>query len=122
MSDNITAWKLKKIRALKIPVESFFISKWTDWHPKKEYDEGGLLTLIFIDSYIAGKVTKGTLEVTDIKIYGEGSGTSMNLIIEPALKASKGELIAICIWEGGDLVNKLIVKDSNVKWEEVKLH
>lgn len=121
MSYNIDTWKLKKLKGLKIPVDSFFTNKRTDWHPKKEYDENGLLTLTMLESSITGKVTSGILEVTDIHIHGEGSGTSMNCIIEPALKNSEGELIASCVWEGGDLINRLIVKDGNIKWKDIEL-
>jgi len=121
MSYNIDKWKTKKINNLRIPIQSFFTNSRKDWHPNKEYDENGLLTLTMFESEIKGKVIDGILEISSINIEGEGSGTSIDWIIEPALKDSTGELIASCIWEGGDSINKLIVKDGVVKWEDIEL-
>lgn len=121
MSYNIDTWKLKKLEGLKIPVKSFFTNKRTDWHPEKEYDEDGILTLTLMESHVTGKVADGILEVTDIHIHGEGSGTSMSWILEPALGDSKGELIASCVWEGGDSINQLTVKDGNIEWKDVEI-
>lgn len=122
MSYNIDTWKVKKLENLRVPLSSFFTNPRKDWHPTKEYDENGALTLSFGDGCeITGKVEDGILLVTSINFWGEGSGTSMNLILEPALKASTGELIASCVWEGGDSINQLIVKDGNVEWKNIEI-
>ncbi len=121
MSYNIDTWKLKKLDNLTVPLESFFKSGRKDWHPEKEYDENGVLTLVFMDGKIVGKVEKGIFRVRDIKIQGEGSGTTMNWIVEPALKDSTGELIASCVWEGGDSINQIIVKNGKVEWRDIEI-
>ena len=122
MSYNIDTWKVKKIENLSIPLSSFFTNLRTDWHPKKEYDENGILTLEMGEgTRVVGKVVDGILHVTDIECHGEGSGISMNLIIEPALKESTGGLVASCVWEGSDSINQLIVKDGNVEWKDIEI-
>ena len=121
MSYNIDTWKLKKLENLSIPLASFFKHDRIDWHPESEYDENGTLTLTLMESIIKEKVENGIFHIEDIKIYGEGSGTGMNWIIEPALKDSTGELIASCVWERGDSINQLIVKDGNVMWHDIEI-
>ena len=121
MSYNIDTWKLKKLENFSIPLASFFKHDRIDWYPKSEYDENGILTLTLIESIIKGKVENGIFHVEDIKICGEGSGTGMNWIIEPALKDSTGELIASCIWEGGDSINQLIVKNGVIEWHDIEI-
>ena len=51
----------------------------------------------------------------------DGSGTTMNWILEPAFKDSTGRFVATCIWEGGDSVNRLIVDKGSVIWKEIDL-
>ena len=121
MSYNIDTWKVKKLSGLCIPIESFFKHERTDWHPEKEYDENGMLTLLFMESEIVGEVECGILHVESIHISGEGSGTEMGWIIEPALQDSKGELIASCVWESGDSINQLIVKDGDIEWVDIDI-
>ena len=121
MSYNISTWKVKKLENLRIPLSSFFKHERHDWHPEKKNDEKGVLTLEMMESHITGKVAHDTLEVIDIQICGEGSGTSMNWIVEPALEDSSGELIASCVWEGGDSINQIIVKDGKVEWKDIEI-
>jgi len=45
----------------------------------------------------------------------------MEWILEPALKDNTGRLEAVCVWEGGDTINKLIVDNGEVKWENIEL-
>ncbi len=121
MSYNIDTWKLKKLVNLAIPLESFFKSGETDWHPEKEYDKNGMLTLVFGESEITGRVEDGILHVKEIDIGGEGSGSDMHEVIEPALEDSTGELIASCVWERGDSINQIIVKDGKVEWRDIEI-
>lgn len=121
MSYNIDTWNLKKLNNLSIPLESFFKCR-PNWYPDKEYDENGILTLTSLESEITGKVDEnGNLQVKTIDISGEGSGTTMFDIIEPALKDSTGEMIATCVWEGGDSINRITVKDGKVTWQEIEI-
>ena len=121
MSYNIDTWKLKKLENLCIPMESFFKHERTDWHPTLDDDENGNVILYLMESKIKGKVIDRMLHVEKINISGEGSGTEMDLIVEPALQDSTGELIASCVWEGGDTINQLIVKDGITKWKDIAI-
>ena len=122
MSYNIDTWKVKELKDLKIPLKSFYKHERTDWYPDKEFDENGICTLESgAGSRISGYVIDGIMHVNEIKWYGEGSGSAMEFILEPALEDSEGVLIASCVWEGGSTNNKLIVKDGNVTWEDIEI-
>lgn len=122
MSYNIDTWKVKKLENLRVPIASFFTNPRTDWHPIKEYHEDGTLTLSLGEGCeIVGKVENKILIVSSIDFWGEGSGTNMSWILEPALKDSTGELVASCVWEGGDSINQLIVKGGNVEWKDIEI-
>jgi len=122
MSYNISSWKVKKIKELKIPVSSFFEVERKDWCPDKSYNEQGELTLECGEaSFIRGFVKDGIIEVNDICMCGECSGTFVNMILEPALKKSSGSLEVSCVWEGGERINKLIVDNGKVNWEEIEI-
>ncbi len=86
--------------------------------------EDGTLAIATMDmeSITSGKELDGIIyHIDSIDCSGEGSGAVMHHNIEPALKDSRGTLIAVCIWEGGDSINKLTVKDGHVKWEAIYL-
>ena len=122
MSYNINTFKIKKLENLEIPLSAFFEHDRSDWHPEKEYDEDGKLTLSCgCEQEIIGTVENDVLKVESMDMYGEGSGTFIHWILEPALKKSKGIFEASCVWEGGDSINKLIVNDGEVKWEDIEI-
>ena len=74
-----------------------------------------------MESKIVGTMQGGNLHVTDIQCSGEGSGTIMFHILAPALEKSTGELVAVCVWEGGDSIDRIIVKDGKVMREDIEL-
>lgn len=122
MSYNIDRWKTKKLNDLKIPLQAFYKHPRTDWHPVGVADETGLLKLrCGCEQEILGVVKDGILEVASFDMHGEGSGTFYNWILEPALKESTGELEAVLVWEGGDSILRLTVKDGKVASEDVDL-
>ena len=122
MSYNVDTFKVKKLSNLTIPLFAFFEHERSDWHPEKEYDENGKLTLrCGCEQKITGSVDNNILKVESIDMSGEGSGTFINWILESALKKSKGNLEAFCVWEGGDCINKLLVNDGTVNWEDIEL-
>ena len=122
MSYNIDTFKIKRLENLEIPLSAFFEHRRSDWHPERELDENGKLTLLCgCDQEIVGTVENGILKVESMDMYGEGSGTFVNWILEPALKKSKGILEASCVWEGGDRINKLIVNNGNVEWKNIEI-
>lgn len=123
MSYNISSWKTKKMENLVIPVDSFYKHKRTDWHPghpviinsetmEVEMECG-------IEQSIKGILKDGMIHVTELEMDGEGSGTFRSFILDGALKESKGEMEAVLIWEGGDSITKLTVKDGVL--EEIKI-
>ena len=121
MSYNIDTFKIKKLENLEIPLSAFFEHERDEWHPEKEYDENGKLTLnCGCGQEISGTVENNVLKVDGMKMHVEGSGTFVNWILESALKKSKGILEASCVWEGGDTINKLIVNNGNVEWEDIE--
>jgi len=123
MPYNIDMFKVKKLEGLKIPEASLFKHVRKDWHPEKELlDVDGSVEYRMCESLgITGILKNGIIEVVDIGISGEGSGTTMSWIIEPALKDSEGELIVSCIWEGGDTVNQLRFKDGAIEWVDLEI-
>lgn len=123
MSYNVTMFKLKKLKDLQIPFDNFFIHEREDYHPDVEYDAKENVTLHVCEGgIIDGKLNDGILYVDNIDdLTGEFSGSVFHEILEPALKTSVGEFEAVMVWEGGDSINKIIVKDGIVKWENVEL-
>lgn len=61
------------------------------------------------------------LEVTDIDISGEFSGTFWEWIVKPALAKSTGQLDAVLVWEGGDRVEKIVVDNGEITETEIDL-
>jgi len=121
MSYNIDTFKVKKLDNLKIPVLSLYKNPRSDWHPERINNNDGTVTFNMMESEMTGIIDSEMFSVQSIDCHGEGSGTVMSWILEPAFKDSTGELIASCVWEGGDSINQLIVKDSNVSWKDIEI-
>lgn len=121
MSYNIDTWETKRLENLIIPLDSFFKHQRTDWHPTNEIDGSGRIVLNMLDSQIKGRIEHGLLFVDEINISGEGSGTSMDWIVEPALKNSSGLLLASCVWERGDTINQISVVNGDVRWKNIEI-
>jgi len=112
MSYNVDMWRTKELVDLRVPVASLFKHERTDWHPSREAEANGEITFSIFESRITGTVDDGILAVTSIVVYGEGSGVALDWIVEPALKDSTGVLVASRIWEGGDYIDLLTVRDG----------
>jgi len=69
---------------------------------------------------LEGVLNDGNISVSKIHHSSEGSGHTWDDLLE-ALKHSKGNLIATQVWEGGDSITKLIVKDGVVEQEEIEI-
>ena len=125
MSYNIDTWKTKKIEGLVIPIKALFIHERKEWHPQQPKIVNVETNEVFIEcgggQEIYGILKDGNLHVTEFKMNGEGSGTFMNLILEPALKQSSGELEAVLVWEGGDSITHLSVSNGVLKSEIIEL-
>ena len=70
---------------------------------------------------LRGKQDGDWLLVEKIVSYGEASGTMHDYLIETILPQSMGYLHAVLVWEGGDSVTRLEVRDGAVSEEEVEL-
>lgn len=122
MSYNITNWKTKTIIDLKIPLDAFYRHPRADWHPRFEMKDEKIAILHCTQgNEILGTVEDGIFSIAQIELHGEGSGTFYNWILEPALRESTGRLEAVLIWEGGDYVSKLTVKNGIVADEQIDL-
>jgi hypothetical protein len=62
----------------------------------------------------------GRIAITDFAYYGEFSGSNSPRLRE-LLKHSKGTLIAVLVWEGGDSITKLTARDGVVSDVEIEL-
>lgn len=124
MSYNIDTWKTKKLENLVIPLKAFYEHEREDWHPsqpKITNADGDVELECGCDQLIKGKLKDGMLTVTEFEMYGEGSGTFKSWILDEALKQSKGELEAVLVWEGGDSITRLKVKDGMLEEYNVDL-
>lgn len=122
MSYNINTFKVKELKNLHIPLSSFYMHPRTDWHPELINHNDGLIELDGGgDIFIKGILKDGILICHDIVCCDEGSGTFMNLILEPALKDSTGKLVASCVWEGGESINQIISNDGVVTWKDIDI-
>ncbi len=117
MSYNIDTFKVTTNNNLRIPVKSLFTHERKDWHPEQRFYEDRAEFEI-LETTLSGSIESDIFICDSIDCSGEGSGTAMRYILEPALKESTGELTVSCVWEGGDTINRLIVKDGNVRWED----
>ena len=123
MSFNCSVFRIKKIENLRIPVASLYKHDREDWHPKrKNYkDDVVIFHSNFENVFLKGKIESNILICDDIKCFGEGSGTFKGWILEEALKESTGELEAVLVWEGGDSITRLKVKDGEISEIEIEL-
>lgn len=124
MSYNINNWKTKKLENLVIPLKAFYEHERDDWHPSQPKiinADGDVELECGCDQKIKGKLKDGMLTVTEFEMYGEGSGTFKSWILDEALKQSKGELEAVLVWEGGDSITRLKVKDGILEEDNVEL-
>lgn len=121
MSYNIDTFKLKRLDGLSFPVSALYKSPRKDWHPEREDTDDGVTVFTNMETVLRGTVENDIYHVTDISCYGEGSGTIMNEILEPAFIESTGHLVASCVWEGGDCINRLEVHDGTVSWVDIEI-
>jgi len=122
MSYNCDTWKTKELVDLRIPVASLFKHGRTDWHPERKNHDDGTVTFVVMDgSEIHGTIDGEVLIVDSITATGEGSGTALSWIIEPALADSTGKLVAVRVWECGDYIDRLSVVDGVVTADPIEL-
>lgn len=121
MSYNITTWNVKTLDGLAIPVNALCDG---DYFKAPVLDtKTGAFSIYGMDgTYIKGAIKgDGYIHVTEIQCYGEGSGSTYRKVLLPALEQSVGTLIVSCVWEGGDDLSRLTVRDGVVTEEEIDI-
>lgn len=121
MSYNIDTFKVKKLENLRCPVASFYKHERKDWHPEKTIEDDMSVTFKSLDPEWHGKIIDDDFVFESIDCSGEGSGTTMRLILEPALLDSTGILVASCVWERGNCINQLKVENGKITWTEIEI-
>lgn len=122
MSYNVDTWKTKELVDLRIPVASLFKHERKDWHPKRTNNDNGTVTFSVMEgSEVRGTIEGDTLIVDSITAYGEGSGTALHYIFQPALEDSTGKLVASRVWAGGDSIDVLIVEDGKIESTPIEI-
>ena len=121
MSYNCDTFKVKKLENLRIPVVSLYKHERQDYHPTREDLDDGKVLFHNLETTMIGKIEDDVFICEKIDCSGEGSGTVMAWILEPALKDSTGELVVSRVLEGGDSIDKLTVKDGVVSWEDIEI-
>lgn len=122
MSYNISRFIVKKLDELSFPVDSLFKHERTDWHFERTAHEDGTAEFSGMAFKLVGKIVGDRFFAESIECRNEeGSGTEMYWILEPALKESRGEFVASCVWESGDSINRLIVKDGSASWVDIEI-
>ena len=122
MSYNIDTWKTKKLKGLKIPLKA--LSEVPDMEIKLGYSELG----VRLEAYgptecfsLEGIVKDELVEITKIENYGEGSGNFYYDSLLDLLEKTKGELEVVMVWEGGDSISRLKVKDGVIEEAQIEL-
>lgn len=122
MSYNVDTWKTKELVELRIPIASLFKHEREDWHPERTNNDDGTVTFSVMEgSEIHGKIEGNFLVVDSITACGEGSGTALHWIFEPALEDSTGKLVASRVWEGGDSIDKLTVENGKIESTPIEI-
>jgi hypothetical protein len=134
MGYNISQWKTKRLENLVIPFSALYDeSLRKDWLPEKPVitepaGDGEFILTIECGCYqkiVGFAVKEGELitaiQVTSFEMHGEGSGTFWHEVLKQALEKSTGTLKAVRIWEDGDYIDRLSVKDGVITETEVKL-
>lgn len=125
MSYNIDTCKTKKLENLIIPLSALYECERKDWRPEQPKILNAVTMEVEIEAgceqTIKGILKDGLLTVTAFDLSGEGSVNLMHYVIEPALKKSKRELEMVFVWEGGDSITRLTVKDGEIKQDNVEL-
>lgn len=117
MSYNIDTWRTKKLENLVIPMDAVKALPYVDIDVDGENVSVGGTAEGF---GMGGQLKDGMLHVSDIEYSSEGSGHCWDAL-KDMLSKSTGELIATQVWEGGDSITRLAVKDGNVTEENIEI-
>jgi hypothetical protein len=118
MSYNIDTWNTKTLDSFSLPIEA--LENLQD--VEVERGENGNISVDGLCEVfeLHGTQSGETVTVNSIEMYGEGSGAAFD-IIEQAWKRSTGTLIATQVWEGGDSITRLTVKDGIIQVDQIEI-
>lgn len=119
MSYNVTGFTIKKLDNFRLPIAAMIEMSEGDVNT----DAGEILT--FDQFLVEGMEVIGVndvdgdnVRVTDISYYGEYSGTYWDEF-EELLTQSTGTLKARIVWEGGDSVEVVTIKNGVITRKEL---
>lgn len=79
-------------------------------------------TLIFFGGLeIKGQIKNEWLVVTNFDWHGSWSGTVWRDILLPSFVTSTGTMIAVLIWEQGEEIEQITIKDGVIETKEIIL-
>lgn len=120
MSYNISDWKTKELSSFQIPISALL--ECDDMDSPIFDDTTGLQIFMGLSEgfELRGEESGGRLLVDHIEYWGLASGRNFD-DLKAIFKASKGTLVAILTWEGGDSIERLVVRDGSITQESVEL-
>jgi hypothetical protein len=137
MSYNIDNWKIRSLH-LELP-RNFDFQAWLATQPAAldgveickgsedahiEIDEAQqtwkLLIPLEFDELLTGVVLSNKLVANALELMGEFSGFIYSDVLLPLFVEFKGNLDAIVVWEGGDTIDHLTIKDGVVTENEIE--
>lgn len=121
MSYNIDTFKIKELINFSLPVKALYKHERSDWHPDRIDNDDGTVTFEIMETKLEGTIKDEIFYMTDISCKGEGSGTTTHWILDPAFKESKGKLVASRVWEGGDDIDIMTVKDGKLSTKNIEI-
>jgi hypothetical protein len=117
MSYNIDTWRTKTLEDLVIPMDAIKALPYVEISNNEDEVHIGGTTDCF---EMVGLWDNGMLSVEKIEYSGEGSGHCWDAF-KNMLSKSTGNLVAAQVWEGGDSITRLTVKDGVVSEENVEI-
>ena len=120
MSYNISSWKTKELKDFQLPLDALYADD-RGYLDRPEIMPDRTTSIEGMDgTVIKGKLIDNQLIISSITCYGEGSGTTYDILLI-SFRSSMGTLIAVCVWEGGDSISRLTVQNGTITEEQIEL-
>jgi hypothetical protein len=122
MSYNIDRWKTKELGDFRIKMHALKFAEDYLEHPMLDLSTGELMFDGRSGGFgLRGKQDGDVLIVSRLENYGEASGTMQEYLIDNVFPHSTGYFHAVLVWEGGDSIERLQVRDGAIEREEIDL-
>lgn len=122
MSYDLDNWDTKELKDFVLPLEELKQLEINDW-PSILDAPAQVIRLTdheYIESFhLEGTLTSDGFIVTEFWMQGEGASWEYSDHIIPLFKQSRGYMKALLVWESGDTVEYLYVKDGVVTAEKL---